>query len=64
MPGENPEIHWFYGTTVLTILVYWIFGGIYTFLDLTNRPKFLRRYKIQPGTNEPVEKSRLIKVRF
>ena len=24
-------------------------------LDLTARPKFLRKYKIQEGTNEPLE---------
>lgn len=50
------------GSTILLLVVYWIFGGIYTFLDLTNRPKFIRRYKIQPGTNEPVDKKRLFKV--
>lgn len=42
--------------------VYWTFGGIYTFLDVTNKPSFLRRYKIQPGTNEPVDSGRLIQV--
>lgn len=43
----------------LTFLVYWLFGGIYTFMDLTNRPAALRRYKTQPGTNEPVSKRAL-----
>jgi fatty acid hydroxylase domain-containing protein 2 len=31
-------------------------------LDVTNKPKFLRKYKIQPGTNEPIETKQLIKV--
>lgn len=46
----------------LTFIVYWIFGGIYTLLDITNRPAALRRYKIQPGTNEPVDTRELCKV--
>lgn len=44
------------------IVVYWVIGGIYTILDITNRPAALRRYKIQPGTNEPVDKRELCKV--
>lgn len=52
----------FPGTTILMFSVYWTFGGIYTFLDVTNKPSFLRRYKIQPGTNEPVDSGRLIQV--
>lgn len=31
-------------------------------MDLTNRPVALRRYKIQPGTNEPLDKYELAKV--
>lgn len=44
------------------LVVYWTFGGIYTILDVTNKPDALRRYKIQPGTNEPVKTKRLIEV--
>jgi len=60
--GDDPLILWVFGTTLFTIFVYWMVGGIYTFMDLTNRPAFLRKYKIQPGTNEPVERARLMKV--
>lgn len=42
--------------------VFWGLGTIYTIIDLTNKPAAMRRYKIQPGTNEPVETARLIKV--
>lgn len=31
-------------------------------MDVTNRPAFLRKYKTQPGTNEPVDKKRLFQV--
>lgn len=49
-------------TTLYTFLIYWVFGAIYTLMDIFNRPKFLRRYKIQPNTNEPVDTKKLIKV--
>lgn len=51
-----------YWTTIYTFIIYWGFGLIYTVMDLTNRPKFLRRYKIQANTNEPVDTKKLIKV--
>ncbi|KAI4462903.1 sterol desaturase [Holotrichia oblita] len=60
--GEDPFYLWVYGTSILTFCVYWLFGGIYTILDITNKPAALRRYKIQPGTNEPVDTKRLLKV--
>ncbi|XP_019869099.1 fatty acid hydroxylase domain-containing protein 2 isoform X1 [Aethina tumida] len=60
--GEDPFYLWVYGTNILNFLVYWTFGGIYTFLDVTNKPAALRRYKIQPGTNEPVDNRKLLKV--
>lgn len=50
------------GSSLLMLVVYWVVGGIYTILDITNRPAALRRYKIQPGTNEPVDKRKLCKV--
>ncbi|XP_053948541.1 fatty acid hydroxylase domain-containing protein 2 [Anastrepha ludens] len=60
--GDDPMMLWVVGSTIFTMIVYWLVGGIYTFMDLTNRPAFLRKYKIQPGTNEPVESERLMKV--
>ncbi|EDW07899.1 fatty acid hydroxylase domain-containing protein 2 isoform X1 [Drosophila mojavensis] len=62
MFGDDPMVLWVFGTTIFTMIVYWSVGGIYTFMDLTNRPACLRKYKIQPGTNEPVEAGRLMKV--
>ncbi|XP_017474896.1 PREDICTED: fatty acid hydroxylase domain-containing protein 2-like [Rhagoletis zephyria] len=60
--GDDPMMLWVIGSTIFTMIVYWLVGGIYIFMDLTNRPAFLRKYKIQPGTNEPVETERLMKV--
>jgi len=60
--GEDPFMLWVFGSTALTAGVYWIFGGIYTILDVTNKPAVIRKYKVQPGTNEPVDSKRLLKV--
>lgn len=49
---------------IYTFVLYWIAGMIYTSMDLINKPAALKRYKIQPGTNEPVETKRLIQVIF
>lgn len=62
IPGEDEFNLMVWWTTVYTFLIYWGFGAIYTIMDLTNRPKILRRYKIQPNTNEPVDTKKLIKV--
>jgi len=58
--GDDPENLWIWGTSIVTILWYWGIGSLYIFLDVTNRPKFLRKYKIQPGTNEPIDKKKII----
>lgn len=60
--GEEPLHYWVFGTFLLFMLVYWTVGGIFTLLDLFNKPEALRRYKTQPGTNEPVDKEKLKKV--
>lgn len=60
--GEDPATLWVLSTTLFTVFVYWFFGGIYTIFDLTCKPACIRRYKMQPGTNEPVDRTRLLKV--
>lgn len=42
---------------VFSLAVYWIFGGIFLLMDLTLSPRLLRKYKVQPHTNEPVDKA-------
>uniref|UniRef100_A0A336LPF1 CSON010392 protein n=1 Tax=Culicoides sonorensis TaxID=179676 RepID=A0A336LPF1_CULSO len=60
--GDDPKFLWVWGTSFITIAWYWIFGSFYIFMDLTNKPAFLRKYKTQPGTNEPVDKKKLFQV--
>ncbi|XP_076048664.1 fatty acid hydroxylase domain-containing protein 2-like [Oratosquilla oratoria] len=59
--GDDPFNLLVYGTTIVTYIVFWTVASIYIFMDVTNKPACLRRYKIQPGMNEPVETWRLIK---
>jgi methylsterol monooxygenase len=46
------------------MITYWTVGGIYIIMDLTLKPNSLRKYKVQPGKNEPVERIKLYKVSF
>ena len=57
--GEDYFNVYVIGTTVFSFAVYWIFGGVFTLMDLTLNPKNLRKYKVQPNTNEPVDKTKL-----
>lgn len=60
--GEDPLMLWVFGSTAIVFGVYWLVGGVYTVMDITNKPAVIRRYKIQPGTNEPVDNIKLLKV--
>lgn len=44
--------------------VYWALGLAFVPLDIFNWPKWTRKYKVQPGTNEPVDTQRLLSVCF
>jgi len=60
--GDDEFNLYVYGTTIWTSTVYWTIGPLYILLDLFKAPQWLRKYKIQPGTNEPVEMKRLVPV--
>jgi hypothetical protein len=53
--GDDIYILDIWGTFFITNLVFWSIGSIYCYFDVTTTPKFLRKYKIQPETNEPVD---------
>ena len=48
---------------IVSYLLYWTVGLFYIIMDVTLKPAVFRRYKIQPGTNEPVDTMRLLKVK-
>jgi len=59
--GSLKSLRCFWSVPVIyTFAFYWIIGSVYTIMDITNKPAALRRYKIQAGTNEPVEPKRLM----
>ncbi|XP_053679275.1 fatty acid hydroxylase domain-containing protein 2-like [Anopheles nili] len=41
--------------TVYTYSFFWLVGGLFVLMDLTNWPRALRKFKNQPGANEPLE---------
>lgn len=57
--GENPFYVYVIATTIFSFTVYWFVGGLFVLMDLTLKPEALRRYKVQPNTNEPVDKQKL-----
>ncbi|KAB0793191.1 hypothetical protein PPYR_12811 [Photinus pyralis] len=60
--GEDPATLYAYGSFAVMSLVYFVVGGLYTLADFVNKPSMVMRYKVQPGMNEPVERSRVLKV--
>lgn len=59
---ESFRFFFFSGVSLILIVWYWIIGAIYSFFDLTLKPESLRKYKIQPGHNEPLDRNRFIQV--
>lgn len=55
--GEDQFGIYIVWTTIFSFGVYWIFGGIFTVMDLTLSPQALRKYKVQPHTNDPLDKA-------
>jgi sterol desaturase/sphingolipid hydroxylase (fatty acid hydroxylase superfamily) len=54
---------YFFATSIYSVfLTYWVFGGFYMLLDLTLKPGFLMKYKIQDQINQPVDRAMLMKV--
>jgi hypothetical protein len=42
-------LYWFLGSWVALVALYWIVGGMYLVIDMSQRPALLYRYKIQPA---------------
>ena len=48
---------------ILSIQIpFWSVSSVYMFLYYFNWPNWIRKYKVQPGTNEPVHLNKLIEV--
>ncbi len=58
------NICYFFAGCILCIQIpFWTVGGMFMFMDYFNWPKWVRKYKVQPGTNEPVDLNKLKEVR-
>lgn len=62
--GDDFFLHHVVGTTIVMNVLFFGVGGIYIYLDLTTTPNFLRKYKIQPGTNEPLPWTRFVALMY
>jgi methylsterol monooxygenase len=51
-----------YGSFIVLNTVFWTVGSVYTYFDLTLTPAFLRQYKMQPTTNEPLDRPKFFKL--
>ena len=59
---QNLIIHQLLVSATYSITLYWTFGTLYVLMDLFGWPQWMRKYKLQPGTNEPVDQGRLVSV--
>uniref|UniRef100_A0AAG5CV35 Fatty acid hydroxylase domain-containing protein n=1 Tax=Anopheles atroparvus TaxID=41427 RepID=A0AAG5CV35_ANOAO len=52
--GDDIDILYVWFLTAYTYGFFWFVGGLFVLMDLTNKPRFLRKFKNQPGANEPL----------
>ncbi|XP_071847022.1 fatty acid hydroxylase domain-containing protein 2-like [Apostichopus japonicus] len=50
-----------YGTPLIGFLTYWLVSAFFLITDVTGKPRFLLRYKVQPEQNVPVPTKKLLK---
>ncbi|XP_062443250.1 fatty acid hydroxylase domain-containing protein 2 isoform X2 [Rhea pennata] len=51
-----------FGAALIPSLVFWSFNGILIVADVTGKPTFITRYRIQLGKNDPVDTKKLKQV--
>lgn len=56
--GHNHFILCCFLPFVSLTIFYWSFVAFFSFLDITGKPKFLAKYKIQPEKNRPIDKEK------
>ncbi|XP_025056787.1 fatty acid hydroxylase domain-containing protein 2 [Alligator sinensis] len=58
--GGNEQAIYFSGTLLVPFLVFWCVNGVYMVADVTGKPNFITRYRIQLGKNDPVDTKKLL----
>lgn len=56
--GEDPFTLYVAGTFIVDTAFFWPFASIFSYFDIAGGPHVLERYKVQPGTNDPVDKEK------
>jgi methylsterol monooxygenase len=46
----------------VTTIAFWIPGLAFLYMDYFQTPKFLMKYKVQPGKNQPPDNKKVLKV--
>ena len=59
---SDPYILYVYGTLAVTLATFYIAGSFYIIADFTLLPSAIRKYKTQPGENEPVNFEKFMKL--
>lgn len=57
--GGNEFLISVLGTNVVSFSVFWLFNALYLLVDLTGRPKWALQFKIQDGSNQPLDRKKL-----
>uniref|UniRef100_A0A1Q3FPV0 Putative fatty acid hydroxylase domain-containing protein 2 n=1 Tax=Culex tarsalis TaxID=7177 RepID=A0A1Q3FPV0_CULTA len=57
--GDDNSFLYVWGLYIWTHGIFWIVGSLFVLMDYTNKPAFMRKYKNQPGKNEPLEWAKL-----
>ncbi|EAT44506.1 AAEL004126-PB [Aedes aegypti] len=60
--GDDPATLYIWVQMFYVYSHYWLMGALFMIMDITGKPKFLRKYKTQPGVNEPIKWSDLKKI--
>ncbi|XP_056301708.1 fatty acid hydroxylase domain-containing protein 2 [Danio aesculapii] len=57
--GGNQTALFFIGTMLVPTLSFWLFNALLMLVDITGKPNFITRYRIQSDKNNPVDSGRL-----
>ncbi|MEE6478308.1 hypothetical protein FKM82_011812 [Ascaphus truei] len=57
--GGNELVLFSLGTMMIPSLSFWVYNAVLMLIDLTGKPNFITRYRIQLGKNNPVDNVKL-----
>ncbi|XP_049284566.1 fatty acid hydroxylase domain-containing protein 2-like isoform X2 [Anopheles funestus] len=60
--GDEPERLYVWGLSLYIHTLYWVLGSFFVFMDVFQWPSVFRKFKNQPGLNEPLKWTDLKKI--